>query len=262
MRKTLFILLCVMIVTASCVREQSQDASVKPNIETDKECVITQNITTEKNYIKPSQVIYHTRLDPEPLTNKQLAWLSKYIKRARLDQKEIWFVRVILNRNQYLNAVIYFIPDITSSRIRKGKYIHCKHNPRLVSKLGEETLKFEAREYCQVSLKEKPFTPQIEIPPQNSLLPFAVPKDFSEQEIVDIVDFILSAPKEKAKTCINLIYAGIFQNLPIIRIKREGEIIRVKTGTQEHGIAGSGLILEIRKTGEDYELIMTTVWVS
>lgn len=262
MRRTLFILLCVMFVVVSCTIEQSKDESVKPDIVAEKECTITQDITLQEYYIKPSQVIYHTRLDPEPLTSKQLALLSKYIKRARLDKKEIWFVRVILNRNQYLNAVIYFIPDTTSSRIRKGKYIHCRHNPRLVSKLGEETLRFEAQEYCQVSLKEKPFTSQIEIPPQNSLLPFAVPKDFSEKEIVDIVDFILSAPKEKAKTGINFIYAGIFKNLPIMRITREGEIIRVKTGTQEHGIAGGGLILEIRKTGEDYELIMATVWVS
>jgi hypothetical protein len=247
-----------MFVVVSCVREQSKDESVKPNIEAEKECTITQDITPEENYIKPSQVIYHTRLKPEPLKNQQYTILSKFVDGTTLHKKDIWFVRVLYNRNNDLSAKIYFMPEVTSRRIRNGKYIHYGLTDwELEYAYALKGLKPEYCEYCQVSLKEKPFTAQAEIPPQNSMLPFAAPKDFSKQEIVEIVDFIRSAPKVKLETIFRLRW-----NLPIMTIIREEEVIKVITGTQEGGESGIGQFIMIRKTDEGYVVNEVVEWLS
>lgn len=263
MSRILFILSCVMVFVASCVREQSQNTSVKPNIEYDNEYVITQDIITEKDYIKPSQLIYHPILNPDPLTSQQFSILSKFVDRTNLHKKDVWFVRVLYNRNNHLSAKIYFMPEVTSKRIRNGKYIHYGLTDwELLYALKEDRLKPEYCEYCQVSLKDKLFTTQAEIPPQNSMLPFAAPKDFSKQEIVEIVDFIRSAPKVKSETGTYPSYFHVRQNLPIMTITREGEIIKVITGTQESGIAGIGQFIMIRKTDEGYVVNEVVEWLS
>jgi hypothetical protein len=216
--------------------------------------------------IEPSQVIYHPRLNPESLTQRQLQMLTASVNQEMLTEKKVWFVRVLYNRNERLTTVIYFMPALVSKRIRKGEYVYYQYDPRLMAiaqQMGKE-LEPECHEYYQVSPKGKPFTIQASIPSLNSMLPFRVPKSFLEQEVVEIVDFIRSAPKEKSKTERGLVYfvSEVDQSLPIMTIRKEGEIIKVRTGTQEDGLAGSGQFLDIKKTEEGYELVEIGEWVS
>lgn len=263
MNRILLILLCALLVAASCARKQPGDTRLNIGVTPDKEGVLKQDLTAQEIRIMPSQVIYHPRFKPEPLTNEQSAILSRRIDSTKLDRKEVWFVRVLYNRNKDLTAKIYFMPEATSDRTRKGKYIyHRLVDFESVGKLTEEAPTPEYFEYYQVSPKQNTFGAEAAIPPQNSMLPFAAPEGFSEQEVVKIVDFVRSAPKVKLKTRPGLIYLQIRQNLPIMTIKRQGQIIEVKTGTQEGGLSGRGQFLEIQKTHEGYELIGVQEWVS
>jgi hypothetical protein len=264
MRRGLIILLFVLLVVVSCSSCEPQDGNAKPVNESDIGNVLTKEINTEERQINPSQVIHHTRFKTEPLTNQQFAMLSRSIKNVRLDNKDVWFVRVLYNSRRHLTAKIYFMPDFASNRLRKGKYIYYR-----LADLALEDLKIgdlkpsEYLEYIQVSLKEEPFTAQVEIPPQNSMLPFSVSESFTDQEVVEIVDFIRSGPKMlSAKPNVTYLPVNVKRNLPIMTIIREGEVIKVRTGTQEHGIAGMGQVLEIRKTDQVYELTEISEWLS
>ena len=224
--------------------------------------------STQTGRIEPSQVIYHTRLNREPLTRSQLQMLIAGIDQEPFIGKDVWFVRVIANHRAQLKAIIYFIPDIVSERIRKGDYAYYEFDPELTTiarQMGREVnLKAKRGKYCQVSPKTQPFTTQTSIPSQDSMLPFPAPHGFLEHEIAEIVDFLRSAPKERTKTEFGVFYveSGIDLSLPITRIAEEGEIIKVRTGTQEGPLAGMGQYLEIKKTPEGYELIRVGEWVS
>jgi hypothetical protein len=239
-----------------------QDGNVEPDMETDKGGVLAKDTNAEESFISPSQVIYHTRLTTEPLTRRQFGMLSKSIKNVRLDNKDVWFVRILCNLHPHLNAKIYFMPDTTSKRTRKGKYTYFRLIDLALLDLKVEDLKPpECLEYIQVSLKDKTFTAQVAIPPQNSMLPFSVSENFTDQEIVEIVDFIRTRPMNTRRKTGRL-YFQVKRNLPIMTIIKEGEVIKVRTGTQEHGLAGRGQVLEIRKTDQGYELTDVTEWVS
>jgi hypothetical protein len=252
----------VLLVVVSCSSYEPQDGNIKPVDESDIGNVLITEINTEERQIKPSQLIYHTRFKTEPLTSQQFTLLSRSIKNVRLDNKDVWFVRVLYNRYRQLTAKIYFMPDVTSNRVRKGKYIYFRLEDLALEdlKIGD-LMPSEYMEYIQVSLKEEPFTAQVEIPPQNSMLPFSVSESFTEQEVVEIVDFIRSGPKMlSAKQ--NVTYSPVKGNLPIMTITREEEVIKARTGTQEYGIAGIGQVLEIRKTDQGYEPTEILEWVS
>jgi len=262
MSRRFIILWFVPLVIASCASEKTQDRNVKQDIEPDNGTALTKNFKAEDSYTSSSKIIYHTRLKPDPLTKRQIGMLSKSIKNVRLDKKDVWFVRVLYNRNRHLKAKIYFMPETTSKRTRKGKYIYCRLVDLALLDLKINDLKPpEYMEYIQVSLKDKPFTAQVEIPPQNSMLPFSVSESFTDQEVVEIVDFIRSGPKILS-TKPNVMYFPVERDTPIMTIIKEGEVIKVRTGTKEHGIAGMGQVLEIRKTEQGYELTDVIEWLS
>lgn len=150
-----------------------------------------------------SQITYGPRLDPNWVSDKQLDDLRKYIDIMLPPSYEVWFVHVLYNRDDYLTARIYLKSEQTENRIRKGHYLGYDSmwiDIKLINPaLAQSEVAKMMPEYMQVSLREIPFDAQLEPPTQDSMFPFAVPEEFSEQEITEIVDFIRSGPTVKPK---------------------------------------------------------------
>jgi hypothetical protein len=276
-----------------------ENISAKKVSERDRENLSEGGICIER-----SEVIYHTRLNPEKLTDDKLQKLSEYIGRTQLKEKEVWFVRVVYNSSDSFRAAVYFKPERTRERTRWGKYIwydsfldDIELPDEFLERAGlsrEEVIARHCKNYIQVSTKGDPFTEgKQEIPPQNLMLPFEMPEDFSEQEIVEIIDFIRSKPRIKTEGDSRFLqeiiaelykaeefdksdlgadydlpeqtttwYPDVAGEQPVMSMNREGEDIVIETGTVEGMLAGSGAIIKIRKTEDGYELLEVGMWVS
>lgn len=220
--------------------------------------------------IEPSRIIYHNTLDPAPLTKNQLDELSKFVCDTK--PNNVWFVRVLYNRQKILRAEIFFLPDTSSSRIMKGKSAYYDSQFLLFPKahLDEQkanyylkSLRPEYYEYVQV-LPEFYSPVPGDIPFNDYLLPFSVSGDFSDQEIIEIVDFMRSIPTLKRDSKEGrLVYPEkINSQLPIRFIERKNGQIEVMTGTLEGPESGSGECLMIKKSDGGYELISIGMWMS
>ena len=88
-----------------------------------------------------------------------------------------------------------------------------------------------------------------EIPSAEYLLPFSVLGDFSDHEIIEIVDFI-RADKTLDK------------RLPIMFITKERDAIKVQTGTQEAPLSGSGEIIYLQKENNRFKVKKIFFWIS
>jgi len=246
-----------------------------------------QGISAETKQIKPSQVIYFSNMKSK-LTKKQLSKLSQYINTLDQIKSEVWFVRVISHKDDFVNADIYFLPYIQHERIWKGNWIsyismHGKEHllDNLIEPENEKYLleycyvllpcKKYLLEYCQLLLPYKLFLSST-VPTQDIRMPFRAPEGFSDKEIIEIIDFIHSKPEivsvskannsNQDSTETDFFLYEIDLDLPIRSISRKGNIIEVETGTMYGVLAGSGEILTIRKTEDGYELLSVGMWLS
>jgi hypothetical protein len=213
-----------------------------------------------------NQISYGSRLEPNALTEKQLKDLGEYISKKTTPSQELWFIHVRYNQEDYLTATIYLKPQYTEGRIRKGQYFgyDSKFSKYKLTELAKKQMNYmemELPEYMQVCFKDIPFGADLEIPPQNSLFPFNVPDGFSDEEIVEVIDFIRSGPSIKSKRT-DSYYPETPSNSPIVSIEREGELIGVNTGSQEGPVSGGGVGMTIKKTESGYELISIGMWWS
>lgn len=219
--------------------------------------------------IESKQIVYNNRLDPEPISQDQLKSLSTLVCETK--PNHVWFVRVLYNRKDTLRASIYFLPENSSGRIKKGKltyydsqyytfpedyitkkYINYNHD-----------LKPEYYDYVQV-LPELHSPVPGEIPYIAYMLPFSVSNNLTDLEIIEIVDFIRTGPilKKEDEGSINAYGEKPDPNIPIMSIKKVDGNIEVRMGTLEGPLSGSGQFLTIKKTDDEYELISIGMWVS
>lgn len=246
---------CLLLFNASCKNN---------HLETEEVNILSYYAAPEQPCIESSQVIYHERLDPEELNNSQLELLSRFVCSTK--PNNVWFVRVLYNYEEILTSTIYFLPDRSSKRIRKGKAVRYYSYRYTVPKKyldifeidRKEAIKPDYYEYTVV-LPESSSSPAEQIPAADHLLPFTVSGRISDQEVTEIVDFIRSGMKKK-------LLPGeksyrIDHKLPIMSITKEGSIIIIRTGTQESGKAGSGEIIHLQKTREGYKIIKQEIWV-
>lgn len=210
-------------------------------------------------------IIYHNRFKPEPLSRSQKEKILNEANSLAPKDQQIWFIRVLYNRLSHTyNIAVYYTPDQTTERIRKGKFVQLGSlRNEMIEKWFKSVLGWKSSEqdvgklvslpqdkcledYCQVSLSSKPFSFELEIPPQNTLLPFLVPTNLTDKEIIEIIDLIRETyPSHKE---------------PIICMIKEDNRIGIMTGTVESGTSGMGHYLEYMKRNGEYGLVVEDEW--
>jgi hypothetical protein len=183
---------------------------------------------------------------------------------------------------------VYYSPDRQTTRLRKGLYIETGEwipsiggwDPRF----GERYFVFEIRpvrsKSYQVSLPGEPFNEELGTP-HDLLLPLPAPKGFSDDEIVEIVDFVYSlkgnasigpdgsriysysqSREEKVSKdgSISTVIAG---PMPIIfdpgdsigGISRDGKVVTVRIGACQGMLSAFYTVIRCVKTVGGYKLI-------
>ncbi len=224
-------------------------------------------------------VVYDERLRPARLTSQQMdGILSEAVPFCPKGQ-HVWFIWVHDNfefsGELYCNATVYFTPTMVTSRIRKGQSIGFWQDVSSFSKrLGRPVkTREDLSDYCQVALREKPFGQELDVP-AGTLMPFAPPKGFADDEVVEIVDFIRTNPKKTEQPEVTFVrsegdtYTVYHRPVtfdgsqPILSIERKNGTIEVRAGTVQRTWAGAGQMLRLIEAPEGFKVLEIFLWVS
>jgi hypothetical protein len=177
-------------------------------------------------------ILYWPRREPVPLSEDQVKGIGRAAKRWG-QARDVWFVLVLRNNGSRATVSAYYVPDAQSPRVRRGMAFE--------NIGGVRTLP-----YAQVSASDDPFEGRPVPPDDFALLPFALPDDFTDEELIEIVDFIRSPPPWSPRRLVGSDGRGVgFEfpvrvdpNDPIYRIRREGQTVIVEMGMIEGGLSG------------------------
>lgn len=211
--------------------------------------------------IAPATAIrYAEYLNPAALRPEQLTEIEAEAEKARPAGRDVWFVLVLSNRLYQgkwdYRAIVYFTPDETSPRLRKGRYLGVSS---LFLRYRDRLPKHDAElsNYVQVSLPDKPFGEVAEVP-WGPELPFDPPEEVAEADLVPVLD--------AARRIIGATpYIGDCNDrfLPIQRFDVNPGEIRVLFGWQVGPLAGGGVVVTVRKTKRGFVADRETgVWDS
>ncbi|MEN6306720.1 MAG: hypothetical protein ABFD91_03110 [Anaerohalosphaeraceae bacterium] len=151
--------------------------------------------------IDRSHIVYNTQFEYGPITEEELNDLRNYINENTSPSQEVWFVSVYAKFQDYLRAEIYLKPEQTNGRIRKGYYLSYNSFSKKLRNtkwLSQDAVQ-QKFAYVQVASQDSSFDEQLGKPTQDSMFPFIVHDGFSDQEIIEIVDFVRSGPTVKPK---------------------------------------------------------------
>lgn len=226
-------------------------------------------------------VIYDTRLQSVPLSDAQINWITEEARRVAPKNNGIWFALVhhsyVSDKNESSwNATVFYRPTTTTARIRKGQCLYLRSEfKRLNEAIAAIATQPQAQEpspladYVQVSLRDAPFGRTFE-PPPYQLWPFPLPEGFSDDELVDLVDFARTSPRvpEQRKEMPN---GGFSINLggipfdgaePIYSIcLLEGGIVEVRSGAAQDMLAGAGRSMKCVKRDGKWIVLETGLWM-
>ncbi len=247
----------------------------------------------------PVPIVYDDRLGPWPLVQSQVNRILRRGAAVCPEGRDIWFILV---RNNYVCPVchwrlccyvtIYFTPDVSEPRIRKGRctwYSDSDPHPKrsldwllttldgdqrrdlepLLRKTSERpkrpAVPPESIRVCgwyrQVSFRNKPFTEQLHAPVK-TLWPFWPPIGFTDEEVIEIIDFLRTSPKVAHPPNVIRSPDRFDGSAPILSIKRAGEGIVVRSGTQQGFLAGSGEEILLKRKGSSFVVVSIGMWVS
>lgn len=236
----------------------------------------------------PVPVVVHSRFDPAPLTDEQTDDILERAGNVAPTGIGVWFI--LLRNNRERNGVlryavtVFFEPDSTTARLRKGKYVRVDGLGdalrdclcRALAAEGSPDGPMPSRQwceswpprasplfdYCQVSRQETPFTDDRAVP-DGSLLPFPAPDGFTDEETVDVVDFIRTDPKLPDPAPPVFSPSGRFDGRsPIIAIERQGSTIEVRCGVCEGLLSCRGTVLYLVRESDTLRIVTTGRWVS
>ena len=156
-------------------------------------------------------VICNSELPPDPMRVSEFTRILDYAEPLAPAGQRVWFIVVNYSVNRvarirvgrtdwwrvkqalshpvimYWSADVYFTPDANAGRVRKGKAVNLKSD-ELQPKLA---LAADQYDYIMVSSSDAPFGKEL-VTPAKKLLPFAQPEGFSDEEIVELIDFARS----------------------------------------------------------------------
>ncbi|MCH8807170.1 MAG: hypothetical protein IH986_13935 [Planctomycetes bacterium] len=215
-------------------------------------------------------IVRGLRFDHPPPTQEQVEELLRLVLAEAGMNRDVWFIHARANwkfeEGRKLSAAVYFTPERESARLRKGVFASLDQaNLRFFAikaireRLGLEPQPIKSpplREYWQVSLKDHPFAETFEVP-DGTLLQFPNPEGFSELEVIKIVDFVRTNPKQPQTD------PSFDGARPIFSIKKRDGVIEVHTGTMEGSLSGGGQLIWLMPTGDDtFDVLATGFWVS
>ena len=226
-------------------------------------------------------VVYSRRragLGHPALSDEQIATILQASADRKPEGKAIWFIYALANwevKGQREGTVeVFFSPDSQTPRLRKGEFFRMTTKPipkQTASKDVPPTMPANPRdagpgpsnEYWQVSQRDEPFEAGLQVPTPD-LLPFTRPDGFSEEDVVRLVDFVRSSPPTPRDSPNSVpVPDRIDGSLPILSIRRNADVIEVRTGTLEGPLSGRGEQLQIQKAADGgFELLKAAQWVS
>jgi hypothetical protein len=219
--------------------------------------------------------VYDERLTPDRLSDEQKQKIFAYARSMSPAGQRPWYVKVRYNDQRQGEpswaVSIFYSPYSTSSRLRKGKAIGMvdfqgrwtKLLRRTVPNWDEQQLYWD---YWQVSPSQEPFGKDLVVPDQ-PFWPFKAPEGLTDQEVVEIVDFVRTYSvrpyAETAKTMSLWSTESIDKTLPIFSISKgpDGKF-EVWTGTLQGGLSGIGQTLTITKENGKFVLLALGMWLS
>ena len=113
----------------------------------------------------------------------------------------------------------------------------------------------------QVSLEDHPFGEDLDTP-SGTLLPFPVPEGFTDDEVIEIVDFIRTNPEIVSGPNTIPLVRRFNGSAPIIKIERRDGQIEVTCGVLEGPLSGSGEVIRCIKEDGSYQVVSLGWWVS
>jgi hypothetical protein len=217
---------------------------------------------------------YLPRLRPMMLSPDQVDEIVGHA-REREPDSQIWFIQIGRNyrdetRSDY-DVNVYFAPEETSPRIHTGRYmwlssfikqIELDLNYVLEQAADSDTSDADPpprdkgllRTYVHVSETGRTFTNTLDVP-SLPILPFEKPSGFTDEEVVEIVDFVRSGSRIVHELNDTPILFAVDTTFPVHAIKRDGDVVEVTTGIQEGLLAGRGEGFQCKKIDRRWVLV-------
>lgn len=208
-----------------------------------------------------------------PLNAEQKQSILAEAEQYRPANRDIWFVRVggfypiqpSLPVSYSYAVEVFFTPDVDSPRIRKGKSVQCgmfetpedqqrKARERNKPWRPEEYL----QDYIQVSLPEKPFATGVVETPSMRTLPFNPPKELSESDVVELLDWVRRNPTVKVTERGRPREIAVNPGFWLDNIKGNSEVAHVKIRDSFF----SGFTLDFRREEGGWKLISAVDWLN
>lgn len=221
-------------------------------------------------------ITYDERLSPKRLTPGQIEGILAEARVCAPAGRPVWFILVHdnslqLNGVEFANVSVYFEPDTATPRMRKGKFFRESYASKgLVKQFAPSTQPDfvpDLLDYVQVSLESSPFGKDLEVP-ASRLWPFPTPDGFTDADVIEIVDFIRTPPDTDTRATINPDGSISFKLLswywgePIFFIRKDGEVIEVRTGAMQHSLGGGGSWIRCIKKDGKWVVLESGTWVS
>jgi hypothetical protein len=183
------------------------------------------------------RILYWPRLKPEPLSDEQVRRISQAVEDIG-QGRDLWFVLVLRNKENCETVHVYCVPDMQSRRVRRGMaFENIWGRGHFLSACTFS--------YAQVSASDDPFEGHPVPPRDFALLPFALPDDFTDEELIEVVDFIRSpsarsprVPKGDDGETFRYFLFPVDPNDPVYRIRRHGEAVTIEMGLVEGPLSG------------------------
>jgi hypothetical protein len=194
--------------------------------------------------------------------------------------KQVWYIDVHLYGKykgvSVWNTTLYFVPDVTRPRIQRGKCLYIRSewiHPEDKLPGYPATLDVSHAEASDYVLVPAPGAVLARDLPTGIAAPFGASETFSDEEIIEIADFVRSIGPQPPIITKQLPDGSISSSLspmfgfdpkqPILSItRRDDGKIEVETGNVWELLAGSGNVLTLEKADGRWKVISCGQWVA
>ncbi len=206
----------------------------------------TRPVREPNEFGSPSRppIIYRPRANILPLSGAQVEDIKSIVRKET--QREIWFVLVLNHgKDSHLRfypyrVEVYTMPERQSTRIRRGSAVYLSEELR-----GPRIRPFSYGHVCE---NGGAFHPDLAPPDNLTRLPFKVRGDISDEEIIEVVQFIRSGPSVPKR----LTYG------PDGRTRRFFNPDRVENPPAPiQAISGRGGVIDVSMVGARPDIVMT-----
>jgi hypothetical protein len=199
-------------------------------------------------------LVYSSYLKAEPISDQRMAEMLSLAAQASSDP--IWFAYVRCSNEYKYRVTIYYRPQFERPGIRGG---HELFIDSYFLKIAERLRQIEpdagpvVTHYVQLS-QSSVASESLAIPIESEI-PFGEVPGLSDAQLIRLVEVVRSA---------KLADTSFFpKDLPILRIsEQEPGLFEVKMGWQADMLGGQGIEIKAQQSGDDFEVVKSTYWVS